>query len=110
MIGMTLTFMFLYALVFVFERKRREVDAFQIATAVIVPVVLAFIVGFGIGQVAPPILTAVSAAIVLLITTYLVLLQSSLTLWAWFKIVPETSAGRQVHLDAKRPKANPRAV
>ncbi|MDH3512817.1 MAG: hypothetical protein OER85_18405 [Gammaproteobacteria bacterium] len=75
MIGMTLTFLFLYALIFAFERKRREVDAFQIATAVIVPVVLAFIVGFGIGQVAPPIWTAVSAAVVLLITTYLVLLK-----------------------------------
>jgi len=75
MIGMALTFVFLYALIFVFERKRREIDAYQIATAVIVPVVLAFIVGFGIGQVVSPIWTAVSAAIVLVIATYLVLLK-----------------------------------
>lgn len=63
MIGMALTFVFLYSLIYVFERKRREVDAYQIATAVIVPVVLAFLVGFGVGRVAPSIGAAVSAAI-----------------------------------------------
>lgn len=75
MIGMALTFVFLYSLIYVFERKRREVDAYQIATAVIVPVVLAFLVGFGVGRVAPSIGAAVSAAIVLVLATYLVLLK-----------------------------------
>ena len=75
MIGMGLTFVFLYALIFAFERKRREVDAYQIAIAVIIPVLSAFLVGVGVGRLAPPIGTAVSAAVVLVIATYLVLLK-----------------------------------
>jgi hypothetical protein len=75
MIGMGLTFVFLYALIFAFERKRMEVDAYQIAIAVIIPVLSAFLVGVGVGRLAPPIGTAVSAAVVLVIATYVVLLK-----------------------------------
>ena len=37
-----LTFVFLFALVYIFDRKRDDLDAFSIATAVVVPAILVF--------------------------------------------------------------------
>lgn len=73
MIGMALTFVFLAALFFLFERKRREIDLMDIATAVIVPVLTAFLVGLGARFIVPGIWAAIVSAIALVVATYLVL-------------------------------------
>ena len=47
MIGAILSFVFLYALIFVFERKRDDLDAFSIATAVVVPTIVVVLIRVG---------------------------------------------------------------
>ncbi len=44
-----LTFVFLYALIFIVERKRRDIDAFLVAVAVVAPVIAAFLVTIAAG-------------------------------------------------------------
>lgn len=40
MIGVSLAFIFLFGLVWLFERKERALDAFQVATVVLVPLMV----------------------------------------------------------------------
>ena len=42
MLNLILIFVFLYGLIWLFERKHREIDAFQVAVPVFVPVAASF--------------------------------------------------------------------
>ncbi len=51
MISAILTFAFLYGLISFFERDRDDLDAFSIATAVVVPVIVTIFVQIGAGLI-----------------------------------------------------------
>ena len=64
MLGVAVNFVVLYGIVWLFERKRSELDAGSIATAVIIPVIVlilfrvaAYFLGLGVvGDISSPIL------------------------------------------------------
>ncbi|MDJ0926641.1 MAG: hypothetical protein QNJ73_03235 [Gammaproteobacteria bacterium] len=49
MFGALLTFIFLYGVIWLFERKHRDIDAFLVAVAVVVPVIASFLTSIGAG-------------------------------------------------------------
>lgn len=76
MIGAIFTFVLLYALFYMFERQRDDLDAFSIATAVIVPAVLVFIVHFALQFAGVTTWSGLIEILVLVVATYLVLTMS----------------------------------
>ena len=74
MIGALFTFLVLYALLYVLERNRTEVDGFSIATVAGVPVLAAILVTVVLGLLYPnPVLLALLPLAVLLLGTFLLL-------------------------------------
>ena len=73
MIGAVFTFVLLYALIFLFERQRDDLDAFAIAGAVVVPLILVLIVHFALPFAGIERWTGLIEILVLVFATYLVL-------------------------------------
>lgn len=74
MLGALLTFVVLFALVKLFERKRDDLDNFSIATVAIIPVLSVIAARVIIGLLFPdPILTVVLPAAVLIGATFFLL-------------------------------------
>lgn len=71
MIGVFVTFVVLFGMIKVFERKRDDLDNFNIATVAIVPVLCAVLVRVALGFIAPDAeLLLVLPALVLIGTTF----------------------------------------
>ena len=73
MIGAILIFVFLYALIYFFERKRDDLDAFSIATAVVVPTIVVVLIRVGGYFLGLGPWTELLAIVGLIAATYLVL-------------------------------------
>ena len=71
MLNLFLVFVFLYGLIWLFERKHREIDAFQIAVPVLVPVFAAFLVGLGAVALGLGAVGVWTSVVVLIGATYL---------------------------------------
>jgi hypothetical protein len=76
MIGAIFTFVFLWALIFLFERQRDDLDAFSIAGAVVVPTILVFVAHLGLRFAEIDRWTGLIEILVLVVATYLVLTMS----------------------------------
>lgn len=68
-----LTFAFLFGLIYLFDRKRDDLDAFSIASAVVVPAILVFIFRMISGYLEWGLWAAFAELGLLVISTYLVL-------------------------------------
>ena len=68
-----LTFLFLYGLILVFDRKRDDLDAFTVATAAFVPAVLVFLFRMAAGYLEFGAWAAFAELGLLIVATYLVL-------------------------------------
>jgi len=73
MIGAVFTFVLLYALIYLFERQRDDLDAFAIAGAVVVPLILVIVVHFALRIAGIERWTGLIEILVLVVATYLVL-------------------------------------
>ncbi len=73
MIGAIFTFVLLWALIFLFERNRDDLDAFSIAAAVIVPTILVFVVHMGLRFAGVDRWSGLIEILVLVVATYLAL-------------------------------------
>ncbi len=73
MIQAILTFAFLYGLIYFFERDRDDLDAFSIATAVVVPVIVTLFVQVGAALVGLGPWVGLIALATLAVATYLIL-------------------------------------
>jgi hypothetical protein len=72
MAGVFLTFVFLYALLWLIERKKGDIDGFLVAVVAIVPAILSFLIGLT-GFLGYPMLSAFAALGALVVATYLCL-------------------------------------
>jgi len=80
------TFLFLYAVIWVFERKRMRVDAFRVGVAAVVPVASMLLVGVAAATLIEPSgAVAMLSLAVLAVTTFLVL-------WKVVGVTPMRSA------------------
>lgn len=66
-------FAVLYGLLFVFERKKHDLGAFEIAAAIFVPLILSFLVQFIMALVGFPALSLYLSLLVLLAASFLFL-------------------------------------
>lgn len=74
MVGAFITFLVLFGLIKVFERKRDDLDNFNIVTVAIVPVLSAVLTQIGLGFLYPdPTLLRFTPPVVLIGTTFLLL-------------------------------------
>lgn len=74
MVGAFITFLVLFGLIKVFERKRDDLDNFNIVTVAIVPVLSAVLTQIGLGFLYPdPTLLRFAPPVVLIGTTFLLL-------------------------------------
>jgi hypothetical protein len=76
MIGAIFTFVLLYALIYLFERQRDDLDAFSIATAVVVPTILVLVVHFMLRFAGIDRWAGLVEILVLVVATYMVLTMS----------------------------------
>ena len=70
---MLLTFLFLFALIYVFDRKRDDLDAFSIATAAVVPTIVVFLFRMAAGFLEFGVWASFAELGLLVVATYLVL-------------------------------------
>lgn len=75
MIGIIATFIFVYALIWIFERKKREIEAFEIGLIVLGPLILAGIVRFLCLFLGLDVWSEVIAAAVFAATTFVLLMK-----------------------------------
>ena len=68
-----LTFLFLFALIYIFDRKREDLDAFSIATAVVIPTILVFLFRMAAGFLELGTWAAFAELGLLVLATYLIL-------------------------------------
>ncbi len=73
MVGAILTFIFLYGLIYFFERDRDDLDGFTIATAVVVPTIIMIFVQIGAGLLGLGQWAGLISLAALVVATYLVL-------------------------------------
>ncbi len=86
MLNLILIFVFLYGLIWLFERKHREIDAFQVAVPVLVPVIASFLVGLGAAFLNLGAVGVWTSVVVLIGATYL-------SLWKIMGLPGKRSAG-----------------
>lgn len=68
-----LTFLFLFALIYLFDRKRDDLDAFSIASAVVVPAILVFLFQIAAAYLEFGLWAGFAGLGLLVVSTYLVL-------------------------------------
>lgn len=68
-----LTFAFLFLIIYIFDRKRDDLDAFSIASAVVVPTIVVFLFGMATAYFGLGIWAAFAELGLLVVSTYLVL-------------------------------------
>lgn len=68
-----LTFLFLFAMIYLFDRKRDDLDGFSIATAVVAPAIVVFLFRITAGMLEFGLWAAFAELGLLLVATFLVL-------------------------------------
>ena len=77
MIGALVTFLVLFGLIKVFERKRDDLDNFQIGMVAVVPILIVVVIRIVLGLLYPqPILLLVLPPIALIASTFLLLFKN----------------------------------
>jgi len=75
MIGIAATFVFVYAMIWLFERKRRQIEPFEIALIVVGPAIVSGIVRFGFLYAGLRHWAGLSAAVLFAATTFVLLVK-----------------------------------